>query len=313
MIVDAHVHVSQVDAEWNRGTEWFGREMRRWRFVYDEDGNRQPWRPQSVTRDGVYTSDAEALIASMDEAGIQISCLLTSDHRRVAPSPDKPGPYTTNDYCAKVVGQAPDRFVGIASLDPLRGPAEAVRELERCVTRLGMKGLKLYPTYDQFFPDDERIFPIYQKALELDIPVLFHQGRTLVKNAPMKYQPPHLLDEIGIRFPDLKVLVCHLGYPWWEECLVLVARHENFYTDISACCIHPPEFLLRMLTQARDFVGLDRVLFGSEQGLCNQASYVRLIKNLNRFAGPARLPALAPDEIEMILGRNAARLFGIRE
>ena len=57
----------------------------------------------------------------------------------------------------------------------------------------------------------------YEKAIELDIPVHFHMGWTPLINAPMKYQDPVLLDEVGIRFRQLKVIVAHLGY-WISAC-----------------------------------------------------------------------------------------------
>ena len=85
---------------------------------------------------------------------------------------DKPDP---NDYVAETMERFPDVFIGFATVDPWKGPA-AVRELERSVKELGLRGLKLHPIHQAFFPDDEQFKPLFDKCEELGVPVLMHSG-----------------------------------------------------------------------------------------------------------------------------------------
>src|SRR5262245_63312957 len=86
-------------------------------------------------------------------------------------------PAVTNDFVARCVRDHPDAFCGFASVDPLKGDA-AVTELERAVRMLGLRGLKLHPSAQGFVPDDRAIYPLWEAATELHIPVLVHTGTT---------------------------------------------------------------------------------------------------------------------------------------
>jgi len=303
MVIDVHVHAVDPKAS-TKGTEWWVEEIyQTHRYIYDEQGQRQK-RPASR----IYTPD---LIRNMDKAGVDKSCIMTSDHRRVNPPP-RIAPYTSNNYIGKLLQEYPDRLIGIAGYDPFRGgPYDAVKELERCIQELGMSGMKLYPSYDNFHPYDERLFPLYEKAIEFDIPLTFHMGFTGTVTAMMKYQFPHLLDEVGIRYRDLKVVVAHIGYPWFDECICLVGKHSNFCVDVAALCTLPTETLIRTLLTIRDMVGLDRVLFGSEQFLCEPTFYVKVFRNINQNARKLGLPEIDDEDIDKILGLNAAKLYKV--
>lgn len=306
MIIDVHVHVAQAGLKWNAKSGWFMEEIYRpWKWIYDEHGNRIE-RPKTRVQ-----TSAEDLLDSMKEAGVDRTVIMISDHRRTSYSSQYRCPYTPNDYTARLIKEYPDKFIGMCGLDPLRDPVQQLEEMEKCIVEFGMKAVKLYPTYDHFYPADERLYPFYEKAIELDIPITFHMGWTPLVNAPMKYQMPHLLDEVGIKFRELKVIVAHLGYPWVDECIALVAKHPNFRTCLSYWIIFHPEYILQTLLKARDLVGLDRVLFGSEYPICAQGYYVRMFKNLNHFAEKRGLPKLTQGDIDGILGDNAAAFLKI--
>jgi hypothetical protein len=106
-----------------------------------------------------------------------------------------PGPPSidkANDYIADLVQSYPEKFIGFCAVNPkYRGVGAAVKELERSILELGLTGLKLYPCYDHYSPDDRELaFPIFQKAEELKIPVMIHQSSTPVIDAPLKYGMP---------------------------------------------------------------------------------------------------------------------------
>ena len=102
------------------------------------------------TYDRPNLSVGERLVHQMDQVGIDMMCIMTSDHRRVYPNDS--GPYTPNDFLLEVRKAAPERFALTCSVDPFRDIAASVKEIERCVKDLGFHACKLYPSYDHFDP-----------------------------------------------------------------------------------------------------------------------------------------------------------------
>jgi len=151
---------------------------------------------------------------------------------------DVPGPQSidkANDYIAAIVRKYPEHFIGMASVNPrYRGPVAAVAEMERAATELGLTGVKLYPGIDQYSPADRELaFPIYEYAQDRGIPLMVHMGLCPASDPSLEYERPWLLDVVGRLFPRLRVLVCHMGFPWVDECAVLVSKHPNFYLDTA--------------------------------------------------------------------------------
>lgn len=175
-----------------------------------------------------------------------------------------------------------------------------------------MRALKLYPTYDHFDPRDERAFPLYEKAIELDIPVHFHMGYTGTVNAPMRYQMPWLLDEVGIKFPRMKVIVAHLGFPWVDECPCLLAKHRYWCADIAYWGGFPPEELLNAMRKFKYMCGgFDRLLHGSENPWTG--TFTRTVIGLNEVAEEAGVKfRIGEGEMKKIMGENARRVYRLK-
>ena len=113
---------------------------------------------------------------------------------------------------------------------------------EKYIVEMGFKGLKLYPTYQHFFPNQNDVYPIYEKALELNIPVMFHTGSSIYKHSKLKYGDPLYLDEVAADFPDLKIVMAHSGRGFWYDKAFFISRiHKNLYMEISGL---PPQKLL---------------------------------------------------------------------
>jgi hypothetical protein len=106
-----------------------------------------------------------------------------------------------NEYVADYVRQHPEKLIGFASVDPKRPQAPAI--LERAVTRLGLRGLKIAPIYQHFDPWSTASIELLEAANALRIPVLWHQETTFVRDSPLNLARPALLDEIARRFPEL--------------------------------------------------------------------------------------------------------------
>ena len=176
-------------------------------------------------------------------------------------------PYVGNDYVASVARTYPDQFMGFASVDPWKG-AVAIRELERSVRELGLRGLKLHPTTQAFFPNDQRFYPLWARCAELGIPALFHTGQTGVgSGAPggggfkLKYAHPMLLDDVAADFPGLTIIMAHPAVPWQEEQLAVALHKGNVYIDLSGWS---PKYFRPVLLQYATTLLQDKVLFGSD-------------------------------------------------
>jgi predicted TIM-barrel fold metal-dependent hydrolase len=247
-------------------------------------------------------------VAAMDEAGIDVICLRSGDYNRGLPggveSYEAP-----NTYVAGIVAQHPDRIVGTCSVDPAADPAAAVREIERCATQYNFRAVRLYPTVEPWDPRDERIYPVYRKCIELEMLAEIHMGWTPVLNTQMEYQRPWLLDEVGRAFPELKLLINHLAYPYVDECTCLIARHENFYCDISFWAPLPPSKILRMMVDFGSLCSFDKMLYGSSNPFLR--TYPQVIRSLNGLADRHGLPRVRDADLRKIMGENACRLWQI--
>lgn len=193
-------------------------------------------------------------------------------------------PYMGNDWVASVARQYADRFIGFASVDPWKGMM-AIQELERSVTELGLRGLKLHPTTQAFFPNDTRFYPLWKKCAELGIPVLFHTGQTGVGAGKpggggykLKYaQPIPYIDDIAADFPDLTIIMAHPAVPWQEEQLSVAVHKANVYIDLSGWS---PKYFRPVLTQYATTLLQDKVLFGSDYPALQPERWLRDFESL---------------------------------
>jgi hypothetical protein len=213
-------------------------------------------------------------------------------------------PYAGNDYTADIVKRYPDRFMGFASVDPHKGKA-AVIEMERSVKELGLRGLKLHPISQAFFPNDTRFYPLWQKCAELGVPVLFHSGQTAVGaglpgggGLKIKYAQPIHMDDVAADFPALNIIMAHPGVPWQEEQLSIALHKPNVYIDLSGWS---PKYFRPILVQYANSLLQNKVLFGSDfPALTPQ-----------RWLGDFEGLELKPEVRQKILLENAAKLLGI--
>ena len=93
-----------------------------------------------------------------------------------------------NEYVADFCAASP-RLLPFASLNPYITP-EPARELERLVRELGFRGLKLYPTYSYYYPNDRMLYPLYAMAQTLGIPVMCHTGSSVFPGSTAQIRRP---------------------------------------------------------------------------------------------------------------------------
>lgn len=218
----------------------------------------------------------------------------------------KAGYFVPNDYVADYVRKHPDKVIGFASVDP--NDINAERELRRCIKELGLRGLKLGPTYQHFDPTSTKAARIFRLAEELELPIVIHQGTTFLRNAPLKYAHPTQLEEVALRFPDLKMIIAHLGHPWEDETAVLVRKQPNIFTDISA--VHPRLFrLYNKLMTFTEYGVLGKIVFASDFPFFTPEETITGIQNVNKFAKEHYLPTIPESAIEAIIYQNFEYAF----
>ena len=190
--------------------------------------------------------------------------------------------------------------LAFASLSPA-----VLEELREDLGQGSIRGLKLYPGYEPFFPNDEALEPVYALAQEFKVPVMVHSGDTFTPKGKLKYAHPLNIDEVAVDHPDVDFVICHLGNPWIRDCMEVVYKNRNVYTDISGLVLGDfsdrfESFMRKQLQEMLEYgVEPDKVLFGTDWPLASMESYLEFIEEL-------RLPER---ERRKIMWENAARLF----
>ena len=193
----------------------------------------------------------DTLMAQMDAAGIEKSILYAVE---------APIVYSSNEYVHSLCNAFPDRLIGFASVDPKDPKAPAI--LETAVREMGMKGLKLHPPLQDFFPNDEAVFDVYSKAVELDIPVVFHVGTTPFGSlCRLSQASPLLIDDVAVRFPELRILLTHLGTLWHNEAFMVVEKNANVFIDTAAYIDEIKQVLTPDMIKR---IGPHKVIFGTD-------------------------------------------------
>ena len=220
----------------------------------------------------------------------------------------KSGMNVSNDTVREQVDKAPDRLIFFTSVDP--GEGDYMKELERTHRELGAKGIKLGPIYQGVHPLDDRYRSIYSYAQKHDLPILIHMATTFSSSVPLDYARPIHMDQAAIEYPDLKIVLAHLGHPWSGETIAIIRRHANVYADLSALYYRPWQFYntMRLLVE---YGCSHKVFFGSDYPFTLPADSISGVRNLNHTLGNSGLPPVPGDIIEEILQRDALGILGI--
>jgi predicted TIM-barrel fold metal-dependent hydrolase len=214
----------------------------------------------------------------------------------------------SNDTVGSYVRQHPDKLLGFMSVDPHE--PDPVNEMERAYYSLGLKGIKMSPIYQDYHPMDKKAQKIYARAQELGLPILVHQGATFPRRAPLKHGMPYLLEDVALAFPDLRMVIAHLGHPWEHETIVLIRKQPNLYSDISGLFYRPWQFYNSMVL-AQEYNVMHKLFFGSDWPIATWEDTARGLRTINRVVGDAPLPKVSLDAIEEIIERNSLEILGL--
>ncbi len=218
------------------------------------------------------------------------------------------GVLVPNEYVAEYVGKHPEKLIGFASVDP-QDP-DAVDQLDDAIQRLKLRGLKMGPIYQNVAPTDSRFRRIMKRCEELRVPVLIHQGTTFCANVSLEISQPILLQPLALEFPQLRMVIAHMGHPWIDETMVLIRKNRNFFADISALYYRPWQFY-NALVSAKEYGVLDRLLFGSDYPFTTPQSSMDALRKVNEMAAGTNLPRIPEDALEALIHRDSLDLLGL--
>lgn len=213
-----------------------------------------------------------------------------------------------NEYVADYCKRDPGKFIGFASVDP--HDADALDELRYCHTELGLRGLKTSPIYQAYEPMDARMLPIYRYCEDHGLPILTHHGTTFPRRAPIKWAHPQQLEEVLLAFPELRVIVAHLGHPWEVETIAILRKHPHVYSDISGLFYRPYQ-MYGSLTLCKEYGVLDKLLFGTDYPVTRVEETVEGLMRLVGYADQMPFPSFTKDDIEALLERDKLAELGL--
>ncbi len=252
-------------------------------------------------------------------AGVEVDLTVRyDDYRRTAAKADRTvvfggkarlsGVWVDDDYVARYVARDPTRLIGFLAVDPTQPGWE--RELAVGHQELGLKGIKLMPMYAGFRPDDTRLDPLWSYATKHQLPVLLHTGTTFVAQAPLECTLPRHLDPVATRFPEVKMILAHLGHPYEGECVVTIRKHPNLYADISALHYRPWQFY-NSLMLVQEYGVWDKLLFGTDYPFTTVDATLAGLRSMNDMLAGTALPRLNMSQLEALIDRDGLAVLGI--
>lgn len=222
----------------------------------------------------------EAIIRLLDEAEIERAVIMTY---RDAPGPEE----RVIEYIGEAVQRYPDRLIGYARMNPRYGDA-AVELFDRAIRDYKLAGLKLHPVSYVMHPASEPTLALIRHAASLGVPTLFHCGDE-------EFSLPLQIAEAADAVPDATIILGHMGgYFHVRDAMRVAVRHPNLILETSAMP-YP-----RMIKEAVDLLGAERILFASDGPGCDPLLEVEKV----RRAG------LTPEQEELLFQGNIERILG---
>lgn len=239
-----------------------------------------------------------ALLLEMQRNRVEHALILTSFK-------DLPGRPSTIEVANAIRGNS--HLSVVAGLSYAADQPKVLDELRPLVDEKIVRGLKLYPGYEPYFPHDPKMRGVFEFAAEHLLPVMIHTGDTFSATGKLKYAHPLHVDEVAVDHPTVTIIICHLGSPWFRDTMEVVYKNENVYTDISGLVLgdFSDRFERYMRNQLQEMIiyGMEpsKLLFGTDWPISSMRSYLEFIEELK----------IPPADLEKIMYQNSARLFGL--
>ncbi|MCX6089110.1 MAG: amidohydrolase family protein [Candidatus Atribacteria bacterium] len=264
----------------------------------------------------------DVLVQWLKDAGVSKAVVMGQDMTRIWK--------TTfgEEYLRESYLKYPDFLIPLASIEPLdeynRFNEKKFLYFKKTINEYGFRGVLLTPPYGHYCSNDKTVYPFYEFAQEKRVVIQYHHsaqsGPAIL--APTQYASLYLLNDVIIDFPQLKIVIEHIGYPWSEHLFVLMANDKNLWTDL-AMTYSRPVWLTWNLVLAKEYGVIDRVMYASDyvvfgDGLFSdhpQKDFQKWISflrtGLNEICEKSGWPLFSSDEINGFLGNNAAKLYNL--
>ncbi|MBL8377612.1 MAG: amidohydrolase [Burkholderiales bacterium] len=239
--------------------------------------------------------DLDEMLGRMDAAGTEIAFLIAA---KVGVRHHPACYHVPYELVADAVQKHPQRFKGLAGIDPTEGMA-GVRALEKAVREYGFIGAHTYPHWFELAPDHARYYPFYAKCVELDIPIQMQVGQSMIYDPTYPRRStgrPIAIDAVACDFPELKVVGIHVGIPWAEEMIAMAWKHANVHIG---CDAHRPPYWPETFVKYMNSYGQDKVIFGTDFP----------VLDFERTRADFDALPLKPEVRRKVLRDNALRLY----
>jgi predicted TIM-barrel fold metal-dependent hydrolase len=254
---------------------------------------------RSIYHIGTAVQPLDALIKMLKTAGISKAVLLSIATPEVVMPP--------NESIKNIVEKSGGMFIGFAGINPIKGD-EAINELEKAHSE-GFKGVKLYPPLQNFKPNDKKLYAFYERAQQLNMPLLFHTGVSWIREVELAYCHPLEIEDLVVAFPNLKVILTHMGFPWVWEAAMMAVKYENVYLDLSGVFTGTPkEHIFHVFTKilTPSFVSrflADKIVFGSDWPRMEPFKMAEAVRSL----------PIERTVLDKIMRKNALKILNIEE
>ncbi|NVM00789.1 MAG: amidohydrolase family protein [Candidatus Helarchaeota archaeon] len=187
-----------------------------------------------------------------------------------------------NDWTCEMADKY-EKLIAYVSLDPLCGSAMVTELLDKVKNR-NVLGIKLHPGNGRFFPNDKSMWSVYEKAVELKLPIITHSGGFMTPDNVQYAQPKHFM-EVLETFPNLILVLAHLGLGFYEETRTLAKKFDNnLYFDCSRAVTSGKMWGTLKDDQAIELIreiGVERVMWGSDYPWCNPTKDALKLASMN--------------------------------
>jgi uncharacterized protein len=260
--------------------------------------------------------DASEHLAAADVVGkcIVLASVLPADDADRGGELSRTTPDDTTEQVNKHLSQYVQRYeqkmIGFAVINPLADEVD-VKGLKAATEKLGLKGIVLYCSQTAFHPAQTMAMRLYESAQEMHLPVFFH-NTTLGQGGILEYARPFLLDEVARTFPELKIIVGNMGFPFYEQTLCLLAKHKNVFADLS---VKPGNVwqIYNVVISAYEQGVMDKLLFGSAYPAAKAEDCMEALLGFNKLLAGANLPAVPRSAIQSVIERETLKILGIEK
>lgn len=214
---------------------------------------------------------------------------------------DSIGIESSDETTAAAVAKYPGKFVGFAYVDPRR--PDYMDRLVHVIEDLGLKGVKFGPIYNGVPLWDKRLEPVYEYLQKRNLPLTMHMGTTFARNAPVDLGRAIHVEPIALKYPDLTMVLAHMGHPWYEDAIVVSRKQPNVFLEVSALHYRPWQYY-NILMCAQEYRIADKIFFGTDFPFARVDESVEGLLTINDQLEGTKLPRVSEETMQSILSSD---------